>query len=135
MTIVEDRIQAHLDAARLHEYGHFLDGLDVGLLAHGPDGELRYLNDAARSMLGREGPALGLDNSWGLRDVAGRHVPLSELPPMQALRDGCPTRGAVYLCEDGGERRWLRIDAQPLQGRSGELLSVLTGVRDVTEKM
>ena len=117
----------------LMRYGDFLSELEVGILAHAPDGLIEYANETARSRLGFRGLAgLGLDNTWDLLDADGGHLALSELPAVKALCLGRAVTGAVVGCILGGELRLLRMDALPLPAWDGRIARVVTAFRDVT---
>ncbi|NMG46173.1 PAS domain-containing protein [Aromatoleum toluvorans] len=121
------------DIDTLLRYGDFLSGLEVGILAHAPDGVIEYANDTARSRLGfRSLAGLGLDSTWDLLDADGGHLALSELPAVKALCLGRAVTGAVVGCLVGGELHLLRMDALPVPAPDGSIARVVTAFRDVT---
>ena len=65
----------------------------------------------------------------------GTPFPNDALPSAECLRTGLPVDGAsLRLSRADGQRRWLRVNAQPLFADDATLSGVVTTFRDVTEE-
>ena len=88
-------------AAALPELTALLEGLDVGVLVHGPTAAILYANDQALALLGlRNDQVLGvtsLDPSWDIVRPDGTPFPADQRPVSRVLVTGLYNR--TYFLE------------------------------------
>jgi len=100
--------------AAIRAASEFADRIDVGLVAHGPDGSIVGANDAACALLGlTRDQILGrtsMDTRWGAVHEDGSAFPGEEHPAMVTLRTGASCTDVVMGVDATGfERRWIAI--------------------------
>lgn len=92
----------------------------------------RILGLTPEQLLGRE----SIDPRWRTVNEAGVALPGDQHPAMQALTGGKAVRGVLMgLAMPDGERRWLRVNAEPLRGSDGAVVGVVSSFADVTEAL
>jgi PAS domain S-box-containing protein len=93
-----------------------LESLDEGIVACGPDGELRLHNDATTEMLGDDASAFAA-------------APLSRAFRGERIREAEVVSGA-----DGVESRTVQVNGQPVFDGEGRRLGAVLALHDVTER-
>jgi two-component system, cell cycle sensor histidine kinase and response regulator CckA len=122
-------------------YESLVASLPDAVLLRGADGRVLFCNDRAVELFGAKsvGDLLGkrdfLPPELVVEDEAGRPVFSEELPSLRALATGEPERGQVYALLGRGERRWLRIAAQPVRSARGAVTGSVATFTDVTERV
>ncbi|MBU6260144.1 MAG: EAL domain-containing protein [Burkholderiales bacterium] len=133
---VETDITAHvMEQTRLES---LLRALPAGVVQQDAQGRITDANPEACRILGlKHAQLLGresVDPRWHTVHEDGTPFPGHEHPAMQALRSGVAVRGvAMGVSMPGGERRWLRINAEPIHGPDGSLVSAVSSFVDITE--
>ncbi len=115
--------------------------LDEGIVIHGADGEVVFVNPAAARMLGFETPDEALDaradqahGRFQIRDEGGREIASADLAGRRALRGENPGAQTLRMTDlHTGRERWTRAKAQTINGAAGEILYAVTAIEDVTE--
>lgn len=108
-----------------------------GLVIHGPEGEITYINPAARVMLGYSDEQLRepvRKRIAGIQafDINGRPVPYEQMPTPRVLR-GEIVKDFVLSWPGPGGYRLLSTNAVPVLTRTGRLIGAVVNIRDVTE--
>lgn len=115
-----------------------LEQMPVGVLvADATDGEIRFVNSAAREFLGEPRPLaeteLAFDDVTAFRPD-GTAYRWEETPLARALRHGEQVRGQeMRLCR-GGRETWQLVDAGPIYGPDGELTAAIAVMQDITAR-
>ncbi|MXV18710.1 bifunctional diguanylate cyclase/phosphodiesterase [Deinococcus xianganensis] len=112
-----------------------VSALDEGVVMIDAAGRLIAANRAAQDLLdlppGQSLPPLH-DPVWALQNERGEPVPFEQYPAVTALRTGRPVRQVILSrTRRDGQRRWLSINATPLEDRSG----VVASFSDVSESI
>ncbi len=115
-----------------------LRALPAGVVQQDASGRIAEANPEACRILGLTKEQLlrreSLDPRWRTVHEDGSPFPGEEHPAMQALRQRGPVRGvAMGVALPSGERRWLRVNAEPLFDARGEAVSVVSSFVDITE--
>ena len=109
-----------------------VNDLQVGVLLHGPNGEILHANDTCLQLLGlTHDEMLGStphDVPWELVRDDGSPLPLDEQPEVIVLRTGKPVRDAVVGIKRSANAviLWLLVSAEPRTGPAGERQVVVT---------
>jgi len=115
--------------------GRILNTVPVGVGVVSTDGELRRLNERATEILGRDGDDEATVDTSTLYDENGDPVPTAEQPAARAFETGEAVRD--WRCQfddpDGG-RRWLSVNAAPLEDGDGASEQVVLTVEDITQQ-
>ncbi|EMA68840.1 PAS-PAC-PAC sensing histidine kinase [Halorubrum aidingense JCM 13560] len=110
----------------------------VGITVLNTDGQVVRANGAAEEVLGLErSDVVGRtfdEPSWEIVDENGESVDSEDLPFSRVMATGETVRGYEHGIAEGGETRWLSINAAPLNDESGERISVITTIEDITER-
>jgi len=116
------------------------DGLDVGVVIHGPATEILFMNPRAEELLGATQDQLkgktSFDPRWrALRDD-GTDFHASERPTATAFRTKEPQRGVVVgiYRPETADRVWLLISAIPQLNEDGSIKQVVATFTDITER-
>lgn len=109
----------------------------VGIVIAAPDGKITYANRQAEEILGltRDEITQRTYNapSWHITDVNGDHHPDETLPFRQVMLERRLVRDIQHAIEwPDGTRRILSISGAPILNGSGEVLSLVFSVDDVT---
>jgi len=112
--------------------------LPAGVVEQGPDGRITDCNPEACRILGLSRDQLlgraSIDSSWRTVHEDGSAFPGEEHPAMVALRERRPVRGvAMGVALPTGDRRWLRVNAEPVFGPDGDVLQIVSSFVDITE--
>jgi len=115
-----------------------LRALPVGVVQQDAEGRITDANPEACRVLGLSLEQLqgltSVDLRWQTVHEDGTAFPGHEHPAMQALRSGQAVRGvAMGVALPDGERRWLRVNAEPVFGLDGKVGSVVSSFADITE--
>ena len=101
-----------------------------GKITHANPEACRILGLTLDQMLGRA----SVDPQWHTVHEDGTPFPGHEHPAMQALSSGQAVRGvSMGVSLPSGERRWLRINAEPVRHPDGSVASVVSSFVDITE--
>ncbi len=116
VAVARDLSQRH---AAERQYRQLMDSIDKGILVQAADGTILSGNPAALRMFGFENgdsfnPSLNLD-SWLIVDERGQQIPLSDLPPMRALRTGLNVESTLLGLYHHRDRHltWLTVTSVP----------------------
>lgn len=114
------------------------DGLDVGVVIHGPDTVILFANPRAEELLGASFEQLrgktSFDPRWRALRHDGTDFPASERPTATAFRTLRPQRGitvGIYRPETD-DRVWLLVSAIPQMEPNGSIRQVVATFTDVT---
>ncbi len=114
------------------------DGLDVGVVIHGPRTEILFANPRAEELLGATVDQLkgktSFDPRWrALRD-SGADFPPAERPTAVAFRTQMPQRAVVVgvFRPETNDRVWLLVSAVPQLDSNGEIRQVVATFADIT---
>jgi PAS domain S-box-containing protein len=114
-------------------FGDLVDKMGEGLVVHASDGAIVWSNPAASRLLGLTNAQLmgrsSFDPRWQSVRADGSPFPGEEHPAIVALRTGGEVRDVVMGVGVPEDRRWIRINAQPLAETSG----VAVSFADITE--
>lgn len=115
-----------------------LRALPAGVVQQDAQGRITDANPEACRILGLSLAQLqgreSVDPRWQTVHEDGSPFPGEEHPAMQALRSGQAVRGvAIGVALPDGERRWLRVNAEPVLGPDGSAVSVVSSFVDITE--
>lgn len=118
-----------------------LDNLPAGIVVHGPDGSVQYLNLAAQAFFNlRHNAARGravVNFTRHLLREDGSTMLLEELPERKVLADGLPLKNYVVgvEVEELGKIRWALVDAFPDFDAAGAVRQVVVSFVDITERI
>jgi PAS domain S-box-containing protein len=131
------RAQAAADEARA-ELAAVLESVPDGIVVHGPDRRIRFVNDVMMSFGPKVERAVGQSSQAyadrvELFDESGGPLNLPDLPQQRALTTGQPVT-AVYGIRVKGETdiRGLRMSTRPVSGPDGKLRFSVGVAHDVT---
>jgi diguanylate cyclase (GGDEF)-like protein/PAS domain S-box-containing protein len=115
-----------------------LRSLSAGVVEHGRDGRITDCNPEACRILGlTRDQMLGLasiDPRWRTTHEDGSPFPGEQHPAMRALNERRSVRGVpMGVMLPDGERRWLRVNAEPVLDEIGEVRRVVASFVDITE--
>lgn len=115
-----------------------LRALPAGVVQQDADGRISDANPEACRILGLSHAQLlgrdSVDPRWHTVHEDGSPFPGDTHPAMQALRSGKAVRNvAMGVSMPGGERRWLRVNAEPVLGPDARVISVVSSFVDITE--
>ncbi len=130
------------DALRESEerFRRMVDDLDVGILVHGPRGEIQLSNPRAQELLGRRGDQMEGRSVADAREHViredGSPFPCEELPVSRAIATRRPVRNVVMgvAREQPNDRLWLLCSAEPQLAPDGSVQRVLCSLSDVSER-
>ncbi len=110
-----------------------------GILVFNADGQIVFANDAAKTTLGfqmcEESFAFNIKD-WTLTNLDGKPLPPEDVPVNKVLATGQPvTDQRLALVFEDGSRRFLSVNAAPLQTASAGRMRVVLAVSDVTEQV
>ena len=109
----------------------------AGIVVQDADGRITDCNPEAERLLGLTREQMcgltSVDPRWqALRDD-GSLFPGEEHPAMVALRSGRPVRDTIMgVALPDGERRWLQVSAQPVDGRRLPGMRVVSSFTDIS---
>ncbi len=115
-----------------------LDNVLAGVVVHGPDTKIRFVNRLAADVLRMTAEQLDgvptSDSRWNVFRQDGSPMPVEEFPANQAIQKRAPVRGIVHGLKrpDSGELYWLAANALPILDERGEVLEVLVSFTDIT---
>ena len=112
--------------------------LPVGLLiAEAPSGRLVYHNEQSLMIfrLAKENIAsFGDYRQWELYRLDGSRLPMEEMPLVRAVTKGEPVIGEeLRILRGDGTVGYVCVNATPIRGGSGEVVSALAALSDITE--
>ncbi|MEQ1683890.1 MAG: EAL domain-containing protein [Burkholderiaceae bacterium] len=112
--------------------------LPAGVVQQDADGRMTEANPEACRTLGLTREQLlgrqSIDPRWHTVHEDGSPFPGEQHPAMQALRHGAAIRGVTMgVALPGGERRWLRVNAEPMLAPGGAVSGVVSSFVDITE--
>jgi PAS domain S-box-containing protein len=110
----------------------------VGITVLDADGQIVRANAEAEEVLGLErSDVVGRtfdEPSWEIVGENGELADGEDLPFSRVMATGETVRGYEHGIAEGGETRWLSINAAPLTDESGERIGVVTTAEDITEQ-
>ena len=110
-----------------------LETIPVGVAVLSPDGELVRTNERGGAILGGDSEEAVRARDRRIFDAEGDPVPPEERPYDRVFETGEPVRDwQCQLEHPGGERRWLSVNAAPLEDEDGEVEHVVVAGEDVT---
>ena len=121
-------------------YRHLLGELAVGVVIHGPHGEILDSNQKAHALLCLDAGAMRgrttLDPIWNVVHEDGSAFPGAEHPAAVALATGRPVCQVVMGVERPGStgRVWLLVDAQPRLDGQGVVTEVVVTFVDISAR-
>lgn len=113
--------------------GELLDAVELGVLVHDSADTICYANPAAARLLGttvEEIVGRSSVDGWDVVALDGTPLYADERPLARVRATGAPLRDVVVGVSGPGGRRWLRIDAKPLEGGN-----VLVAFVDLTNEV
>jgi len=123
------------------ELEQVLGSLPDGITVLDGEGRMIYANEAAAHIVGFTSGAetlrasreevLGRFNMW---DEAGRPLQIHELPADQALRGRRDKKLVRYRALDGGQERWVLVEAVPISDSRGRVHRVVNILHDMTNQ-
>lgn len=113
------------------------DGLDVGVIIHGPATEILFMNLRAAELLGANAEQLRGQTSFSPRWRAlredQRDFPASERPTATAFRTKAPQRAVVGIYRpETDDRVWLLVSAIPQLDQDGDIHQVVATFANIT---
>ena len=126
----EQRAKADLEA--------LVNTSPVGVLVFdAKSGEVVKSNQEAGRIVGgihgADRPCEEILKSTTFRRMDGREIPLDELPPLRAISNGEAVRSEeIVIHRPGGETVTTLINATPIYSESGEIVSVVATIQDIT---
>ncbi|MBN1614367.1 MAG: PAS domain S-box protein [Deltaproteobacteria bacterium] len=133
-----ERLQAEEELRESRErLARILETAPVGITIVNRDGWISFANHAAERILGvtREEILTRSYNAaaWKIATAEGKPFSDQDLPFAMVLRTGKPVFGIEHAIEHAnGQRIILSINASPLISRTGEVLSVVASLIDIT---
>ncbi|WP_255195371.1 PAS domain-containing sensor histidine kinase [Halorarius litoreus] len=110
----------------------------VGITVLDTEGQITRANATAEEVLGLErSDVVGRtfdEPSWEIVGEDGEPLDSEELPFSHVMTTGETVRDYHHGIAEGGETRWLSINAAPLTDESGERTGVITTLEDITER-
>nr|WP_268105391.1 sensor histidine kinase [Natronomonas gomsonensis] len=130
---VEERLREETETLE-----RLLETSPIGITVLDADGQIVRANAMAEEVLGLErSDAVGRtfdEPNWGIVGEKGEPVDIEDLPFSHVMATGKSVRGYEHGITEGGETRWLSVNAEPLTDESGERIGVITTVEDITEQ-
>jgi PAS domain S-box-containing protein len=120
------------------DYRFILDNVLAGVVVHGPDTKIRFINRLAADVLRMEDDELeGVatsDPRWIVFREDGSPMPIEEFPANQAIRKKASVKGIVHGLKrpNSDEVYWLVANALPVLDEHGEILEVLVSFTEIT---
>ncbi len=115
-----------------------LDHTQAGVVVHGNDGSVRYINASARKILGLNAemlPELSKPGwHWWLFDEYGSRLTPEQFPARRVLQTGEALDHLLLAIQpfDAGALRWCDVKAAPVLDLDGEISQVVVTLIDVT---
>ncbi len=115
------------------------EGLPVGVIACGPEGENLVFNRWARDLF--EGTGEELDpgdcaDHYGLYTADGDRLLRTEEIPLQRARRGEDFRDVILTVQPRrGDRRLVSVSGGPVTGRAGRSVGAVVVIHDVTDRL
>ena len=120
------------------DYRFILDNVLAGVVVHGPDTKIRFINRLAADVLRMNEDELDgvatSDPRWVVFREDGSSMPVEEFPANQAIRKKTSVRGIVHGLKrpNSDEVYWLVADALPVLDEHGEILQVVVSFTEIT---
>jgi len=117
------------------------DGLDVGVIIHGPQTEILFGNPRAEELLGASIDQLrgktSFDPRWKALRLDGTDFPAPERPTAMAFQTKMPQRGIVVGIHrpETNDRVWLLVSAIPQCNPDGTIRQVVATFTDITGRI
>jgi rsbT co-antagonist protein RsbR len=117
------------------------DGLDVGVIIHGPQTEILFGNPRAQELLGATIDQLrgktSFDPRWKAVREDGTDFPAPERPTALAFRTKMPQRGVIVGIHrpETDDRVWLLVSAIPQFNPDGTIRQVVATFTDISIRM
>ncbi|WP_277554101.1 PAS domain S-box protein [Halobaculum limi] len=110
----------------------------IGITLLDADGQIVRANAVAEEVLGLERSAVvgrTFDEpSWEIVGAEGEPIDSEDLPFSRVMATGETVRGYEHGIAEGGETRWLSINAAPLTDESGDRIGVVATIQDITDR-
>ncbi len=120
-----------------NEHGSILQQLSEGVIIAGPDGKLLFVNEAAERLHGVRTLDVAPDDyseTYHLFTMEGQPYPFSDLPLVQAVRDGRTVEDARWrICRPDGSEVVAIGSARPLI-QDGQQIGAILNVRDDSKR-
>lgn len=120
------------------DYRFILDNVLAGVVVHGPDTRIRFVNRLAADVLRMDQVELDgvptSDPRWIVFREDGSPMPVEEYPANQAIRKKAAVRGIVHGLKrpESDEVYWLVANALPVLDAEGEVEEVLVSFTEIT---
>ena len=119
------------------DFRQLVDGLQAGVVVHGPDTRILLANPHACELIGLTLAQLtgrdAVDPVWSFLREDGSVLPPADFPVRRVL-DGLPVRDMVVgVRHASGEIRWGLVAAYPELGARGEIRLVVVTIVDLTD--
>ena len=115
------------------------EGLPVGVIASGPEGENLIFNRWARDLFEGTGEELDPDDCadrYGLYTANGDRLLRTEEIPLQRARGGEEFRDVILTVQPRrGTRRLISVSGGPVKGRAGRMVGAVVVIHDVTDRL
>ncbi|HUL39263.1 MAG TPA: PAS domain S-box protein, partial [Methanomassiliicoccales archaeon] len=130
-------------AAMMDEQGvlrHLIDASSAATIMFDRDGQVTFATTNVKEMLGMgEDEIIGMafdSPAWNISSLDGSPLASEELPYALAMRRGVPALDLRYAIEPSpGKKRYLSVDATPLNADDGTISGVAVVARDVTNTL
>lgn len=122
-------------------YRTMLQGVDAGVIVHGPDLGITAFNQKATEILGVTRAQLeardARDPLWSRVRVDGTHYAPEDLPASRALATGQPVTNVIlgYVRPVRGDFVWVLASANPVLTPEGAVAEVIVTFMDVTARI
>ena len=146
-----DSPNSHLQQSLAHELDEIrqqqtllltlLDHTHAGVVVHGADGRVRYINSSARAIFGiKLATILEMEEekwSWWIFDANGVRLPADRYPAQQVLQTGAAVENLLLAIQpfDAGDIRWCKVKAAPVHDLDGSIRQVVVTLIDITEQI
>ena len=119
-------------------FRQLVKGLPAGVFSCDADGYIKFYNDAAAALWGRQ-PVLGTDRwcgSWKIFNPGGTPIPAESCPMAIALKEGRSIMGEELIIErQDGSRSNVLVHPQPEFDLAGRVTGAINMVIDITEQV
>ena len=143
MLVVEDvterNEQERLLAAEREMNRQLVETSPVGITVVNEDGHLRFANDRAEEIFGRDRDEMNDmsydDSRWREIDIDAKPIANDEQPFSRVMATGDPLFDQVSGIKDpDGDITWISVNGSPLTDEAGQITDVVFAIEDITEQ-
>ncbi|MGM0497421.1 MAG: PAS domain S-box protein [Bacteroidota bacterium] len=112
----------------------------ISITVLNPEGRIIFANSRAEEVLGLSRDYISEryynDDKWKIKDFEGNEFPNEKLPFNIVMKTGEPVFGVEHTIEhENSLKKYLLINAAPLENENGEMEGVVTSIQDITERI